>query len=187
MSEIRAVFCDGGVVGINGRASAGSWAYRLLSVDALDAPESAVVREASGVLTAAELRTATATNNVTELVAMVKPLLTEVPEGWSGTVYSDSLVTLGRFFQGWQLNNVPQWLAERMWAAQARIDLEHTRWVLLDGHPTRAQLEAGRGKRGNLVSIHNKWCDEACTAAGRAWKVEQGLIIGSLLEEVDGQ
>ena len=34
--------------------------------------------------------------------------------------------------------------------------------LLLDGHPTRSQLEAGKGKRGGPVSEHNVWCDKAC-------------------------
>jgi hypothetical protein len=36
--------------------------------------------------------------------------------------------------------------------------------VLLDGHPTQAQLAAGVGKRGHPVSAHNVACDRACTA-----------------------
>lgn len=45
---------------------------------------------------------------------------------------------------------------------------EITKTVLLQGHPTKADLACGIGKKRNLpVSIHNVWCDEACGKAAR--------------------
>lgn len=85
----------------------------------------------------------------------------------AGCVYSDSWVTLQRVFLAARLANVPPWLVQRLQAIQRSGRLEGMTWKLLDGHPTKAQLAAGTGKRGNLVSEHNVWCDRACQAAAR--------------------
>lgn len=171
--QIIALYADGGVIGRNPSSVGGTWAWR--HVNANGEP----VAEESGVITVAEAKVGFVTNNLTELLALVNGI-EALPAGWRGTVYSDSNISLGRLFRGWALNEVPQWLIERMGAAMRHVDIEHSREVLLDGHPTKAQLEAGTGKRGNPVSIHNVWCDEACGEQARqhvdARKAEQGRM-----------
>lgn len=152
--EIKAVYADGGVIQVNPSPIGGTWAW--CHVDA----EGTRIQIASGVViprTSCPL----ITNNLTEYIAVVKAL-EALPEGWHGTVYSDSQVTIGRIFWGWKQSNLPPVLMRQADAAKARINFPLCRAVLLDGHPTKAQLLAGVGKRGNLVSEHNVWCDKRC-------------------------
>jgi hypothetical protein len=80
-----------------------------------------------------------------------------------GTIYSDSQVTLGRAFLGWKWHNIPLWLYDRFgFVRKALVNWDKIEWVLLDGHPTKAQLAAGIGKRGHPVDKNNVWCDEMC-------------------------
>lgn len=161
MGAITAIYADGGVIGINPSAVGVTWAW--VGVDAAGD----VVAQDSGVVRCTPELPALG-NNFAELLAVVEAL-EAAPSGWSGTVHSDSRNTLGRVFEGWKLKSgVPGWLSARLRAAQARVDLARCRWVLLDGHPTAAQLAAGRGKRGNPVSIHNVACDRQCQALARA-------------------
>jgi hypothetical protein len=51
------------------------------------------------------------------------------------------------------------WLVDGLTTRQELGRLEP---ILLDGHPTQAQLKAGVGKRGNPVSRFNAWCDLEC-------------------------
>jgi len=82
-------------------------------------------------------------------------------------VYSDSAVTLGRVFSGWKWKNIPVWMHKVYQEQRARLTYwSEIKYVQLDGHPTKAQLLSGIGKRGNPVSEHNVWCDQACTEAG---------------------
>lgn len=160
--DIAAVYADGGVIGANPSPIGGTWAWCFVNAD------NQRIHTASGVVlprTSCPL----ITNNLTEFLAVVKAL-EALPEGWSGTVYSDSQVTIGRIFWGWKQNNLPLVLLRQANAAIARLDFQRCTAVLLDGHPTRAQLLAGRGKRGNLVSEHNVWCDLACQREARAYR-----------------
>jgi len=171
LSCVQALVADGGVIGQNGRAPAGTWAYRLLiESDVVTASEASVLYQNSGVITAEAARVAHVTNNLTELIALVRPIIEVLPEGWSGVIASDSSISLGRLFYGWARENVPEWLVTKLAIAREKIQLRSCTRVLLDGHPTRAQLSAGLGKRGNPVSPHNVWCDTTCTAAAKAWR-----------------
>lgn len=79
-------------------------------------------------------------------------------------------------FCGWKWNNVPQWAREQYQAARKRLfNWEKIKFVLLDGHPTRAQLAAGIGKRGHPVSIYNVQCDKLCgeTAENHLRRLEE--------------
>jgi ribonuclease HI len=162
VTTITTLYADGGVIGPNPSGIGVTWAWR--GVDAAGQ----VVQQQSGLyLCSPELPTLG--NNFAELLAVVEAL-EDVPGGWAGTVCSDSQVTLGRVFRGWRLKEgVPPWLAQRLRDAQARVNLAACRWVLLDGHPTQAQLVAGCGKRGNPVSEHNVACDEHCSRIARAF------------------
>ena len=161
MAEPVALYADGGVIAVNPSPLGGTWAWCL--VDAAGER----VQTASGVLTAAE-NGGPVTNNVTELLALVAGL-EALPAGWMGTVYSDSWVSLQRVFCAAKLNNVPQWLMHRLYAVQRSGMLARMTYVLLDGHPTRAQLAAGVGKRGAPVSEHNVFCDAECGRQARSY------------------
>jgi ribonuclease HI len=156
---IAAVYADGGVIGVNPSPIGGTWAY--VHVDAggeVIARDSAVVTPRSSV--------PLITNNLTEMIALVRALAA-LPAGWSGHVYSDSQITLGRLFLGWKMNGIPPMLVKQGADALERLDLPNVQWTLLDGHPTKAQLAIGKGKRGNPVSIHNVACDKECGRLAR--------------------
>lgn len=155
-----ALYTDGGVIGQNPSPIGGTWAWCM--VDA----EGTLLRHASGWVNPVEMNAEAVTNNHTELMALVLGL-EALPETFAGTVYSDSWVSLQRVFLAAKLANVPAWLVERLQAIQRSGRLATLRFQLLDGHPTRAQLDAGIGKRGNPVSTWNVWCDEQCSALAR--------------------
>jgi ribonuclease HI len=165
-ATIVALYCDGGLVGpVNPSPDGGTWAWCAVN------PFGARIAQASGVIDAP--RGGTVSNNVAEFVAAVLALET-VPAGWSGTLYSDSLITLNRLFQGWTLTNIPPDWVQRGSAALQRLG--NANWVLLQGHPTKAELQAGRGKKGYPVSEHNVWCDQACRAAALAERSHRALL-----------
>lgn len=151
----NALFADGGVIGSNPSAIGGTWAWRILRNEQ-------VFQQAAGVITPRQADMPAITNNLTEMLALVRGLQA-LPISWAGTVYSDSQVTLGRVFLGWKWKNIPLWLHHEYQQARARLlNWEQTQWVLLQGHPTKAELADGVGSRGAPVSEHNKWCDMAC-------------------------
>lgn len=165
IANAAALYTDGGVIGANPSRVGGTWSYCLV-----DAAGERIV-EASGVITPAQAQMPAITNNLTELLALVYGL-ERLPLGWAGTVYSDSWVSLQRVFLAAKLRNVPHWLVQRLHALQRSGKLAEMKYELLDGHPTRAELLAGIGKRGHPVSTHNVWADEACQKAGRAARLE---------------
>lgn len=150
---IVALYADGGVIKKNPSTIGGTYAWC-----GVDENGNRVV-EGSGYVPAPEGRPVS--NNHTEQIAICKAL-EAMPEGWSGTVCSDSQIALGRVFKGWSEKNLPRNISERSSRAVARLGRIET--VLLQGHPTKADLAAGIGKKRNLpVSIHNVWCDKECT------------------------
>lgn len=151
---IIAVYADGGVIGVNSSPVGGTWACCHVNDHGVR------VYTASGVVLPRQ-SCPLITNNLTEMVALVKAL-EALPEGWHGAVYSDSQITLGRLFLGWKMSGIPDVLIRQGSAALKRLDLARVTWTLLDGHPTKAQLAMGKGKRGNPVSEHNVWCDKQC-------------------------
>lgn len=154
-NKIIALYADGGVIKKNPSEIGGTWAW--CAVDA----EGNHVIEQSGVVPATETRTIS--NNHTEQIALTIAL-EAMPDGWSGIVYSDSMIALGRVFKGWREKNLPRNISDRSKNAVARLGKIET--VLLQGHPTKKDLECGVGKKRNLpVSIHNVWCDRACGIA----------------------
>ncbi|HMV87215.1 MAG TPA: hypothetical protein PLD20_13070 [Blastocatellia bacterium] len=147
-----ALYCDGGVIQKNPSTIGGTWAW--CGVDA----EGKRIIERGGVCPAP--RGIPITNNHTEQIAITLAL-EAMPDGWSGTVYSDSMVALGRVFQGWRTKNLPANISRR--SAEAVARLGKIEFVLLQGHPTKTDLERGIGAKRELpVSIHNVWCDEEC-------------------------
>lgn len=150
--RIVALYTDGGVVLRNPSAVGGTWAWT-----AVDANDERVYR-AGGFVSAKPGRLIT--NNHMEQIALVLAL-EAMPQGWSGTVCSDSKIALGRVFEGWAGRNLPNNVAKRTAFAVARLGVIQT--VLLQGHPTKLDLERGIGARsGRPVSKHNVWCDKEC-------------------------
>lgn len=151
------LFCDGGVIRKNPSTIGGMWAFRLLE-------DNEVIREHASIVFPAHIGLDAVSNNLTEMLALINGL-EALPRDWKGTIYSDSQVTLGRAFMGWKWNGIPEPIKERFRLARLRLvywDTEEISYVLLAGHPTRAQLAAGTGHSGLPVNIHNIWCDKAC-------------------------
>jgi ribonuclease HI len=160
MNETNQLYCDGGCITPNPSTVGGTWAYRLLH-------NGVPIRENSGTITTYQAEMETVSNNLTEMLALVRGLEI-LPVAWCGTVYSDSQITLGRAFGTWKWNNIPAWLLDDFQAAKARLlNYAQIRHVLLQGHPTRKELAAGFGSRGYPVSIHNVFCDQACNEQAR--------------------
>jgi len=158
MKKIISLYCDGGVIGSNPSAIGGTHAYKLIFDDGTEKGNASVLTP--------DLVGGPVTNNQTEMLALLKGFM-ELPEDFTGTVYSDSQVTLGRAFMGWKWKNVPTWMHKLYQTQRAKFtNWEQIGYVLLDGHPTRQQLQAGYGKRGHRVSEHNVWCDHECQRAG---------------------
>jgi len=156
------LYCDGGVIGANPSTVGGTWAFCIVEAGVR-------VFQNQGVITPDETLPAI-TNNLTEMLALVHGLHS-LPAGWAGTVYSDSQITLGRAFDGWKWSKIPDWLHHEYQVERARLDWENIKHVLVQGHPTKAELTAGVGLSGRPVSEFNVWCDKACGEAGR-WYLE---------------
>lgn len=155
IEKVDRLYCDGGCIGPNPSVLGGTWAIRLLHGED-------ILYEAAGHILVEESGMETVSNNLTEMLALVNGLEI-LPEDWIGTVYSDSLITLGRAFKEYKWNNIPLWLFQRFGRAVARLkNWAVIDWVLLQGHPTKKELAAGIGSKGYPVSIHNVWCDKAC-------------------------
>ena len=133
-TKIVALYADGGVILKNPSTIGGTWAFC-----AVDAEGNRVI-ERGGVAPATDGRLIT--NNHMEQIAITLAL-EAMPDGWEGTVYSDSMIALGRVFKGWRLKNLPSNVAKRSAAAVARLGKIET--VLLQGHPTKADLKSGIG------------------------------------------
>ncbi len=161
MHEVTAIYADGGVIQINPSSIGGTWAWCHVSA------ENIRVRTASGVVLPRQ-SCPLITNNLTEMIALVKGM-EALPQGWAGCIYSDSQITLGRLFEGWKMSGIPAVLIRQGAEAMARLDWARCTYVLLDGHPTKAQLLAGRGKRGGPVSEHNVFCDRQCQLEAAAF------------------
>lgn len=160
MIEVVKLYADGGVIRKNPSPYGGTWAWCGADVDGNR------LIEQGGFVPAPPGRFIT--NNHMEQIAIVLAL-EAMPEGWSGIVCSDSQVALGRVFRGWRLTNLPANVARRSTAAVARLGQIKT--VLLQGHPTKADLERGIGAKRNLpVSIHNVWCDKECRRQAEAFE-----------------
>lgn len=171
---IEHLYCDGGVIGRNPSEKGGTWAW--CGVDNggnMVASNSGVIDPAEWGYLAGVCGPFVVTNNVSELIAVLEAV-ESVDLGWSGTVYSDSQITLGRVFMGWARNGIRKKLSDRLDHVIDRMgEVQH---VLLQGHPTKADLARGIGKKRNLpVSVHNVWCDKECSKRAKEWGEKQAL------------
>jgi len=147
---VENLYADGGVVNRNPSDFGGTWAF--VATDENDE----LLFSKSGFYQAPIGKT---TNNHTELVAVLEAL-ESMPDGWNGTLVSDSEITLGRVSKGWALKNVPSELVVRLRNVLQRLGKIKVKHV--DGHPSKAQLASGIGKRGNPVSKWNVEADRLC-------------------------
>lgn len=161
MSDIAAMFCDGGVIGRNPSMLGGTVCFCL--VDQADT----IVRHCSGIVTPQSCGVRHITNNLTELLAAVNGL-EALPEGWTGNVFTDSLVTLRRISGGKSFRGIPDQLRARVALVLTRLGSYKVH--LLGGHPTKAELAAGVRSDGKPVSQHNVFCDRECTRLAREFQ-----------------
>lgn len=165
MDNVKTLYVDGGVIydgSAGGSTIGGTWG--IVGTDENDE----MVFEDSGFIKMTDRDT---TNQHSEMAAAIYAL-EKMPLGWSGTLASDSKITLGRLFEGHRTKNLPQELVERARLALDRLGVITPKH--LDGHPTKAQLKAGIGKRGNPV---NKWqvrCDQLCNLAKEPYAMKKG-------------
>jgi ribonuclease HI len=152
------LFTDGGIRGCNPSPLGGSWCWVLVA-------GGLPVREASGFVTPADVGLPTVTNNVTELLAAIRAL-EAAPDGWSGTLYTDSKITLYRVDQRRKgqkparMAGVPAWMRDALQTAKSRLGAY--RVSLLGGHPTAHELNRGCREDGLPVSMWNVHCDRVC-------------------------
>jgi hypothetical protein len=171
------LFCDGGTIGSNPSSHGAPFAWCFVT------EEDEIVLTGDGLLVPTaeglplyqqrpwyvtyvlpEFAETGYTNNLSEAAALYDALRF-MPDGWSGTIISDSDVTLGRFFRGWNWRTtktsagVPEaWM--RDWQ-QHRARLGHLEPMLVAGHPTDHDLWVGE-KRGLPVSKFNRLVDKMC-------------------------
>jgi ribonuclease HI len=165
LNDIIALYADGGLIGANPSEVGGVWAWCGVNRNGERVIERGGVVPANG---------RPITNNHTEQIAITLAL-EAMPDGWSGAVCSDSNVALGRVFKGWKQKNLPANIAKCSAAAVARLGEIDV--VLLQGHPTKADLERGIGAKRNLpVSIHNVWADKRCREEARKYLSENSSV-----------
>lgn len=179
-SEVVAVFADGGVLRRNPSPLGGMWAYCHTDARGLMVASRAGVIVPSGAPTlglAEPMGGAEVTNNQTEFLAVLTGL-EALPDGWIGHVFTDSQVTITRWTAEPADGLVPKGIPLAWWDRKRAVlrRLGGLSWHRLDGHPTREQLRTGIGKRGGTVSVHQVWCDTACTEVGRDYLKRKGLI-----------
>lgn len=119
----------------------------------------------------------TFSNNLSEAAGLYDAVRF-MPDGWSGQIVSDSEVTLGRFFKGWNWRKTKtsaglpdKWMRE--WQ-QHRDRLGTLTPVLVAGHPSDHDLVVGR-KRNLPVSRFNRYCDSRCNEVIAGYKTVRGL------------
>lgn len=157
---MRELYTDGGVIGRNPSPEGGVFAWCLVENDFR-------VKEHSGLILPGAIGMQAVSNNNTELLALLDGI-EALPKDWTGRVNSDSRIALGWVFLGWSPEKIPQVLRTRLAALHRSGRLAGLQWRLLQGHPTKADLARGIGEKRNLpVSIHNVWCDEACSRLAR--------------------
>lgn len=167
--DVVSVFADGGLMSGNPSPDGGTWAWRVIG----DGDK--VLAQAAGVFTPDTVGLTHVQNNLSEMVAILLALewLTGRLDGgdWSGLVASDSLNAIRCFREP----KVRDWVPAELWHRRVNVMsvMGSIEWLLLDGHPTAAHLEAGRGKKGKPVSVHNAFCDKIACQAGAeylAWR-----------------
>lgn len=170
---MNGLYVDGGVIAANPSLIGGTYAWCQVVDDMRTV-------EGMGVISPSQAQMPAVSNNLTEMLALVKGL-ESLPEDWKGEVFSDSQITLGRAFTGWKWTHIPTWLHLRYSRVREYlVYFDRFEYTLLAGHPTKVQLAAGVGRHGYPVSVHNVWCDDACRRAGEylLTKAESEITLG---------
>lgn len=183
---IEALWCDGGVIYTNASPFGGTYAW--CGVNAAGE----IIKHGFAVVPAPDGREVT--NNDTEIIAVIQAMRS-VPDGWSGTIYTDSMVTITRF------QNIRNDLLHRITKIPKNVLAEainqmgrmgKVAFKLVKGHPDAASLEIGvyeydlvRQKANpRVVSRFNVWCDAKCGTLAKGWIEEHGFTKESLAAEV---
>lgn len=154
------IYTDGGVYKANPSTKCGTWAFCLVSKN------DKRLASFSGFVKA--LPNKPISNNTMEQIAICIAL-ESMPDKWSGTVCSDSIVALGRVFSGWATNGLPANVSLRSKIALSRLGDIATE--LIEGHPSKKDLKTGFGSRsGYRVSQHNVHCDNLCNLEKRRYE-----------------
>lgn len=155
------LYADGGVIQRNPSSIGGTWAWCLVNDDELIQSDSGVIIPTDVVTFPGNL----VTNNQTELFAVIQGL-SQLPDDAIVEVRSDSEVTLGRVFKMYAFNNIPFWMKSSLQIEKKRLkNFSKFTYELMDGHPTKAQVISGFGKRGHVTSKWNVLCDKMCNEA----------------------
>ncbi len=168
-----ALYADGGVIGRNPSTIGGTWAYRLI-----DASGHVMVN--SGVVYPIPRKLPKITNNYTELMAVLQGMLV-LPDGWDGTIYTDSLVTINRITNSPKFVGTPRDTIELLRYQRRRLGVYRT--VLLKGHPTKEEIKAGQREDGRPVSVHNQWCDAECGRLARMILDDKFIVTKAFIED----
>lgn len=173
LSSVVAVYADGGCIGGNPSPLGITWAWCAVTED-----DSRII-ERCGYIKSENGRLLT--NNHSEAIALTLAL-EAMPDGWSGIVCSDSEISLGRIFHNYKLKNMPRNVSDRWKWAVERLGILEPK--LVKGHPTKETLERGYHITDLgaevAVSIHNVWCDEACTAVKQDFYRDHGKFAAEI-------
>jgi len=164
------LYTDGGNIGPNPSPHGGTFAW-------CQVVNGERVREASGIVLPEQVGLAQVSNNAAEIFALIHGI-EELPPGWQGRVSSDSNVALCWMFSKPldELSKAPEPIRVKIEALRKSGKLSGISYRLLQGHPTKEDLERGIGrKRNRPVSVHNVHCDALCTAKADWFKASEGL------------
>lgn len=154
---ITHLYVASGLIGSNPSMIGGTYAWRLVF-------EHQEPFGAAAVLPMAAIG-GPVTNNQVEMLALLAGL-EQVSEAFCGEIHSQSMVTLGRAFQGWKWTNIPTWMHEAYKLQRARL----VHWQRIDYSLMNDQNE------------HIKWCLQASREAGETYLANIGANIPSTME-----
>jgi ribonuclease HI len=176
LSEVRTLYSDGGVVEVNPSPIAGTWAWC-----ATNAMGWRIIEDSGFILATDGL----ISNNQMEWVAAMQAL-EAMPDGWSGTLTTDSKNVLDRLAyltrhlglpasQVIVPRNLPWQWYRRMVTSLLRLGEVHFRHV--KGHPTAADLKRGFTQDGRPVSDQQVWCDAECNRQVTRARLSNGGVM----------
>jgi ribonuclease HI len=153
------LYADAGVIQKNPSTLGGMYAWVLVNEK-----NKSIAQDA--VFVSPKLFGGKVTNNNVELLAIIRGLAyAQANKLYVTHVYSDSEVSLGRLFYGYSWREVAGYVEEQ----RKGITINGAKPVLLNGHPTKKQLQEGIGRTGRPVSKWNVYCDKLCTETGKAY------------------
>ncbi len=165
------LYTDGGLVGQNGSAEAGTWAW--CGVD--KAGNLAAVQ--SGLFRAKQILLRHVSNNVAECAAAIRAILA-MPADWGGALFTDSEVTKRRLEVGPQHHDdVPHIMRAWHGTASDRVRRNHIEIVLVKGHASQAHLDAGRHPGGLPTTPFNSLADRLCSARSQEYRAKKAGLV----------